>query len=199
MGTNVILDIIGSIIIAGILMLSIFRVNNSSTEDLYKGTGNLVAQTNLATVVQILETDFRRIGYCADWKKIPVPTEAILNADSAGIRYLTDVDKDGNVDTMYYYFDSLTDIPGTPNPRDRFIYRVVNSETPVGVNLGVTQFSLEYFNALGSKLNFPISDPREIFTMQIDITVEDVAAYDEKYQTIFWRQIRMAARNLFNR
>jgi hypothetical protein len=35
--------------------------------------------------------------------------------------------------------------------------------------------------------------------MQIDITVEDVAAYDEKYQTIFWRQIRMAARNLFNR
>jgi len=199
MGTNVILDIIGSIIIAGILMLSIFRVNNSSTEDLYKGSGNLVAQTNLATVVQILETDFRRIGYCADWKQIPVPTEAILNADSAGIRYLTDVDKDGNVDTMYYYFDPITDIPGTPNPRDRFLYRVVNGETPVGVNLGVTQFSLEYFNALGSKLSFPISDPREIFTMQIDITVEDVAAYDEKYQTIFWRQIRMAARNLFNR
>jgi hypothetical protein len=199
MGTNVILDIIGSIIIAGILMLSIFRVNNSSTENLYQGTGNLVAQTNLATVVQILETDFRRIGYCADWKQIPVPTEAILNADSAGIRYLTDVDKDGTVDTMHYYFDPLTDIPGTPNPRDRFLYRVVNSETPVGVNLGVTQFNLEYFNALGSKLSFPITNPREIFTMQIDITVEDAAAYDEKYQTIFWRQIRMAARNLFNR
>ncbi len=199
MGTNVILDIIGSIIIGGILMLSIFRVNNSSTEDLYRGSGNLVAQTNLATVVQILETDFRRIGYCADWKQIPIPTEAILNADSAGIRYLTDVDKDGVIDTMYYYFDHATDIPGTPNPRDRFLYRVVNNETPVGVNLGVTQFNMEYFNALGTKLNFPIADPREINTMQIDITVEDVAAYDEKYQTIFWRQIRMAARNLFNR
>jgi hypothetical protein len=199
MGANVILDIIGSIIIAGILMLSIFRVNNSSTEDLYRGSGNLVAQTNLATVVQILETDFRRIGYCFDWKQIPVPTEAILSADSVSIRYLTDVDKNGIVDTMYYYFDPITDIPGTPNPRDRFLYRVVNSETPYGVNLGVTQFSLEYFNALGTKLSFPLSDPREIYTMQIDITVEDVAAYDEKYQTIFWRQIRMAARNLFNR
>ena len=199
MGTNVILDIIGSIIIGGILMLSIFRVNNSSTEDLYRGSGNLVAQTNLATVVQILETDFRRIGYCADWKQIPIPTEAILNADSVGIRYLTDVDKDGVVDTMYYYFDHATDIPGTPNPRDRFLYRVVNNETPVGINLGVTQFKMEYYNALGTKLNFPIADPREIYTMQIDITVEDVAAYDEKYQTIFWRQIRMAARNLFNR
>jgi hypothetical protein len=199
MGTNVILDIIGSIIIAGILMLSIFRVNNSSTEDLYRGSGNLVAQTNLATVVQILETDFRKIGYCSDWKQIPVPTEAILSADSISIRYLTDVDKNGIVDTMFYYFDPLTDIPGTPNPRDRFLYSVVNGETPVGVNLGVTQYRMEFFNSLGTKLSFPITDPREIYTMQIDITAEDVAAYDEKYQTIFWRQIRMAARNLFNR
>jgi hypothetical protein len=199
MGANVLLDILGSVIIASILMLSIFRTHNASTEDLYRGSGNLVAQTNLATVVQILETDFRKIGYCADWQQIPVPTEAILFADSSSIRYLTDVDKDGIVDSMYYYFDNLTDIPETPNPRDRLLYRVVNSETPVGVNLGVTQFNLEFFNTMGTKLNFPISDPREIYTMQIDITVEDVAAYDEKYQTIFWRQIRMAARNLFNR
>jgi len=199
MGTNVILDIIGSILIGGIIMLSIFRVNNSSTENMYRGTGNLIAQTNLATIVRILETDFRKIGYCADWKQIPVPTSAILFADSTSLRYLTDVDKNGSVDTMYYYFDAATDIPGTTNPRDRFLYRVVNSETPIGVNLGVTQFKMEYFNALGTKLNFPISDPREIYTMQIDISVEDIDAYDQKYQTIFWRQIRMAARNLFNR
>jgi len=87
MGSNVILDIIGSVIIGGILILSIFRVNNSSTEDLYRGSGNLVAQTNLATVVQILETDFRRIGYCADWKQIAIPTDAILDADSFNRKY----------------------------------------------------------------------------------------------------------------
>lgn len=199
MGTNVILDIMGSVIIAGILMISIFRLQNSTTEDLYRGTGNLTAQTNLATVVQILETDFRRIGYCADWQQIPVPTEAILYADSSSIKYLTDVDQNGLIDTMYYYFDPSTDISSTPNPRDRFLYRVANSETPVDINMGVTQFKMEFYNAMGSKLNFPIADPREIYSMQIDITVEDVAAYDEKYQTIFWRQIRMAARNLFNR
>lgn len=180
-------------------MLSLFRVSNSSTEDLYRGTGNLTAQTNLATVVQILENDFRKIGYCADWKQIPVPTEAILYADSCSIRYLTDVDQDGVIDTMYYHMDYATDIPQTPNPRDRFLYRTVNGEAPVGVNLGLTEFKMEFYNALGTKLNFPIADPREIYSMQIDISVEDVAAYDEKYQTVFWRQIRMAARNLFNR
>lgn len=199
MGVNVILDILGSMIIGSILLLSLFRVSNSSTEDLYRGTGNLTAQTNLATVVQILENDFRKIGYCADWKQIPVPTEAILYADSCSIRYLTDVDQDGMIDTMYYHMDYATDIPQTPNPRDRFLYRTVNGEAPVGVNLGLTEFKMEFYNALGTKLNFPIADPREIYSMQIDISVEDVAAYDEKYQTVFWRQIRMAARNLFNR
>jgi hypothetical protein len=199
MGTNVILDIIGSIIIAGIIMISIFRLQNSSTEDLYRGTGNLTAQTNLATVVQILETDFRRIGYCADWQQIPVPTESILYADSNSIRYLTDIDQNGLIDTMYYHFDPVTDIPSTPNPRDRFLYRTINAEAPADVNMGVIQFKMEFYNSLGTKLNFPLADPREIYSMQIDITVEDVAAYDEKYQTIFWRQIRMAARNLFNR
>ncbi|MCW9065006.1 MAG: hypothetical protein OQJ78_01825 [Ignavibacteriaceae bacterium] len=199
MGTNVILDIMGSIFIAGIIMISIFRLQNSATEDLYRGTGNLTAQTNLATVVQILETDFRRIGYCADWEEIPVPTEAILYADSISIKYLTDVDQNGLIDTMHYYFDPITDIPTTPNPRDRYLYNVVNGEAPVDINMGVTQFKMEFYNTLGTKLNFPIADPREIYSMQIDITVEDVAAYDEKYQTIFWRQIRMAARNLFNR
>ena len=199
MGVNVMLDILGSVIIGGILMLSIANVNENSTENLYKGTGNLVAQTNLATVVQILENDFRKIGYCADWQQIPTPTEAILFADSTSIRYLTDVESDGVVDTMFYYIDYSTDIPETPNPRDRFLYRVINNEVPVGVNLGITQFKMDFYSALGTELTFPIADPREIYTMQIDITVEDVAAYNQEYQTVFWRQIRMAARNLFNR
>jgi hypothetical protein len=147
----------------------------------------------------VLESDFRKIAYCADWQQIPTPTEAILSADSGSIKFLTDTDNNGIVDTMFYYFDYFTDIPETPNPRDRYLYRVINSEKPVGVNLGVTNFKFEFFNALGTKLTFPIAQPREIYTMQIDLTVEDVSAYDEKYQTIFWRQIRMAARNLFNR
>jgi hypothetical protein len=93
----------------------------------------------------------------------------------------------------------VKDITATPNPRDRYLYRLINGESPVDVNMGITEFKMEFYNALGTKLSFPISEPREIYSMQIDITVEDVAAYDEKYQTVFWRQIRMAARNLFNR
>lgn len=199
MGASVILDILGSTIIGGILMMSLFRINGSAVENNYTGTGELIAQQNLATVVQVLENDFRKIGYCAEWKKIPVPTESILAADSNRIQFLTDVDSDGNVDTMLYYLGPTSELSQSPNPRDRFLYRVVNNEAPVGINLGVTQFHMTFYDALGNKINFPIATPGEIFTMQIDLTVEDVAAYDEKYSTAFWRQIRLAARNLRNR
>ena len=199
MGISVILDILGSTIVGGILMLSLFRINDTAVENAYTGNGELTAQTSLATIVQILEYDFRKIGYCADWNKIPNPSQAIISADSTQIKFLTDVDFDGNVDSIKYYLGPTSELTNSPNPRDRYLYRVVNTEAPVGVNLGVTQFRLNFFNVIGNKLNFPISQPGEIYTMQIDITVEDVDAYNKQYSTAFWRQIRLAARNLRNR
>ena len=199
MGISVILDILGSIIIGGILMMNLFQINASAVENNYTGTGELIAQQNLATIVQVLENDFRKIGYCADLKKIPVPPESILEADSNRIKFLTDVDFDGNVDSLLYYLGPTSELTQTPNPRDRYLYRVENNEAPIGVNLGVTQFHMTFYDALGNKINFPIATPGEIFTMQIDLTVEDVSAYDENYSKAFWRQIRLAARNLRNR
>ncbi len=199
MGTSVILDILGSTVIGGILMMNLFQINSSAVENNYTGNGELIAQTNLSTTVQVLEIDFRKIGYCADWEQIPIPTQAIISADSSSIKFLTDVDSDGIVDTMHYYLGPTSELLSTPNPRDRFLYRVVNSEVPAGVNLGVTQFNLTFFDVLGNPIRFPITVPGQIYTMQIDITVEDVAAYDEKYSSAFWSQIRLAAKNLRNR
>ena len=199
MGFSVIIDILGATVIGGILMMNLFQINNAAVENNYTGNGELIAQTNLATIVEILEVDVRKIGYCADWEKIPIPTQAILSADSTSIKYLTDVDSDGNVDTMHYYLGPTSELLSTPNPKDRLLYRVVNSEAPVGVNLGVTQFKLTFFDVLGNPISFPIAVPGEIYTMQIDITVQDVAAYNEKYSSAFWRQIRLAAKNLRNR
>jgi hypothetical protein len=199
MGTNVILDILGSIVIFGLLMLILFRISESTSKNTYKGSGDLLAQQNLASIIQVLEYDLRKIGYCADWEKIPTPNLSLLLVDSTKIKFLTDVDKDGNMDSLFYYLGPTSELTITPNPRDRFLYRVVNNETPVGVNLGVIQFHLTYFNSLGNQLSFPISVPGEVNTMQIDIAVEDVDAYNKEYSTAYWRQIRMVARNLRNR
>ena len=67
MGFSTILDILGSTIIGGILMMNLFQINSSAVENNYTGTGELTAQQNLSAIVQVIEHDFRKIGYCADW------------------------------------------------------------------------------------------------------------------------------------
>lgn len=199
MGTNVILDIMGSMIIGGILIMTLFRLSDRATERTYSQSGDLTIQQNVATVVSILEYDFRKIGYCADWTKIPDPTKSIILADSNKIKFLTDVDKNKTVDTMFYYIGPPSELIYTANPRDRFLYRVVNSEKPVKVNLGVTYFNLVYYNSNKDIIKTPVAVPGEIRSLQISLAVEDIEAYNQKYSKVFWRQIRMSAKNLKNR
>lgn len=66
MGFSTLLDIIGSMIIGGILLSITMRLNDAATEKTYNNSGELSMQQNLATVAQILEKDFRKIGYCSD-------------------------------------------------------------------------------------------------------------------------------------
>ena len=201
MGFSDILDLAGSILIGGLIMLILFRMNDAAVENVYNNGGELSLQQNLSVTAKVLEDDFRRIGYCTDWTKIPDPSKSILLADSSRIKFLTDVDENGVVDTLYYYLGPTSELTQTPNPRDRFLYRVINSPTtsPKAANLGVTQFKLLYFDALGDTLDFPIAVPSQVYTLEINLTVENVAGYNQKYSSAFWRQIRLVARNLKNR
>lgn len=193
------IDLAGSMLIGGLMMLIIFRMSDSAAENVYNNGGELILQRNLAVTAEVLESDFRKIGYCFNWNKIPDPSKSILQADSTSIKFLTDIESDGDVDTIHYYLGLASALVQTANPRDRLLYRVINNETPAGINLGVTHFKLNYFNALGDTIYPPITIPSEIYTMEINITVENTEAYDQKYSSAFWRQIRLVARNLRNR
>jgi len=189
----------GSIIIGGILMLITWRLSDAATEKTYNNSGELSLQQNLTTVAQILETDFRKVGFCADYNKFPDPGKAIVYGDESRITFLADVDLDTNMDSIRYYLGPVSELSATPNPRDRLLYRVVNNEPAASSNLGVTQFRLVFFDALGDTLPPPITTPGIISSLEINLSVENVAAYDTAYTWAFWRQIRLVARNLRNR
>jgi len=199
MGFSTILDILGSIIIGGILMTIVFRLSDAATEKTYNNSGELALQQNLTTVAQIIEYDFRKIGYCADWNKLPDPSKAILFADTSEIKFLTDIEPDGNLDSIYYYLGPTSELLVTENPRDRILYRVINDDGPVKSNLGITQFYMIYYDALGDTIYLPVDNYGLIASIEINVTVENVAAYDTSYSRAYWRQIRMVARNLKNR
>lgn len=199
MGFTTILDILGSIIIGGILMNIAFRFSDTITERTYNHSGELTIQQNLATSAQIIEYDFRKIGYCKNWNLIPDPTKAILYADTSEIKFYTDIDNDGDVDSIRYYLGPTSELSGTANPRDRLLYRVLNNETPKSSNLGITQFYLVFYDALGDTIVPPIGINGGITSIEINLTVENTDAYDQRYSKAFWRQIRMVSRNLRNR
>lgn len=212
MGFSTLIDILGSTLIGGMLFLILLRVNDTAVENAYVYGGELIVQQNLVEVVTLLEHDFRKIGYCADWQQIPDPSQAIIAADSNDITFLTDLDSDGNVDTLRYYTGTVAELSGTSNPRDKMLYRIENNAQPRGANLGVTEFHMIFFDAIGNVIPFPINVPSEIYTMQINITVENTeplttfgqsekvdGGLDTLNSSAFWRQIRLAARNLRNR
>lgn len=199
MGFTTILDILGSIIIGGILMTIAYRMQDTITEKTYNHSGELIIQQNLATTARIIEYDFRKIGYCKNWNLISDSTAVITYADTSEIKFLTDINDDGIVDSIHYYLGPTSELTNTANPRDRMLYRVVNDEIPKTSNLGVTQFQLVYYDALGDTLYPPLIGKRGIISIEINLTVENTEAYDQIYSKAFWRQIRMVSRNLEKR
>ncbi len=211
MGSSSLLDIIGSFVVAGLLLVMGLRLDAQANEATLVYNGNAILQSNLTALVDMIETDFRKIGYCANWTKIADPTLSIRIADSNRIRFLTDLTSstypfgDGNLDSITYYVGPTSELASTPNPRDRYLYRQTNNSTPYPMNLGVTQFSFLYFDTGGDQLSFPVSDPRLIYSMQVSIVIESAAPYQQQYMNdpsqyqVFWKQIRLVTQNLRNR
>jgi hypothetical protein len=200
MGYSTILDIIGSMAIGGLLLLILWRLDDSAVQNVINNGQEITLQQNMTTIALILEHDFRKIGYCANWNNIPDPSKAILYADTSSIKFLTDDNDDGVVDTLYYYLGPTSELASTPNPRDRYLYRILNGKKLQEADLGITRFRLVYYDALGDSITSnPVTNPGTIATIEINLTVEDVYAYDQQYDQAFWRQIRLAARNLQNR
>jgi type II secretory pathway component PulJ len=205
MGSSTMLDVIGSFFIGGILMLMALRLNASGMETSAVYNSNLILQQNLTTLVRIIEEDFRKIGYCRDWKKIPDPSKSIRVADSSRFRFWTDVDNNGTLDSITYFIGPTSELLDTPNPRDRFLYRQVNNTAAMRMNLGVTQFSLRYRDAENDPISFPVTDPRLVYFMEINVAVETPAPLQQEFVSdttqyeAYWRQIRLLTKNLRNR
>jgi len=205
MGTSSMMDMIGSFFVAGTLLLMGLQMNASANEASVVYSGNGILQRNITTLVDIMETDFRRIGYCKDWTKIPDPSQSVRIAGSTKLRFLTDVENDGTLDSITYYLGPVSELAATPNPTDRYLYRQVNNGAPFPMNLGVTQFSLKYYDTDNDTIPFPITDPRKICYMEIFVAVASAFPREQQYMNdasqydVFWKQRRLVTKNLRNR
>ena len=107
MGSQVILDLIASSLTFGTLLLMAIRLNGTVSESVQMYNGDLLVQGNIVTVINMLEYDFRKIGYCADSKQLPDPTKYIIYADSNSIKFYTDLANPPHTRTAMAFLNCL--------------------------------------------------------------------------------------------
>lgn len=198
------LDILSSMIISGLLLLSALSMNERATSNTFETEASLTVQQNITSIVENLEWDFRLIGYCAN-DTIPANT-FIISGDTNEITFQADVNNDGSMDTVSWDMEPWR-IPGCPNPNVRMLVRKVSGINGVSQvdssNLGVTEFRLRYFNELGDTVGTPfIGDTAGVQVIEVTVTVQPVNAYaDTSNKRIFstWRETRLVSKNLNNR
>lgn len=189
------IDIIGSSIIGGFLLLLLFNVLDTTSEYFISHGDDLIVQQNLTSVASILEHDLRKMGFL-----VPEMELSILQADSTALKFRGDINNDFSVDTVEYYLGPTSDLSVTQNPDDRFIYRKVNGLPIKGAKTGVvTDFKFEYLDQDGNE----VANLGSIKMIRINMKVENSAVYSNdpnpkktKYRTAIWRQTRLVSRNL---
>ncbi|MCL4547779.1 MAG: hypothetical protein M1495_04340 [Bacteroidetes bacterium] len=186
-----IIKLIGANVIAGFVILIILSLNmrmSDSANQLYQDTFN---QRNAITSAQILEYDFYKMGYGVTGNKI-------LQADSSVIKYLSDVDNNGTVDTVTYYTGSKTALTSTANPNDMELFRKLN-QTISSISI-VTRFNLSYFDSSNANLSYASLTSQltraKIRTIQVLVKTELPDSTGNLYSPVDWRK-RIRPRNLF--
>ncbi len=200
MGSSTLLDIVSSMLISGLLLFVALQMDAKSVQNTFDSQASLTVQQNLTSLVESLEYDFRKIGYCKKPNIVPQSDEFIQSGDSNSVSFLSDIADSGRLDTVKYWLGSDT-IPSCPNKNVRMLYRQVDSGPRLASNLGITEFKLRYFDSSGNPLQPPIGSPNGVQLMDITIRIEPTASYNANYDSIYavWRQTRLVSQNLLHR
>lgn len=172
---NGMFDIVASVVIGGVILAMLVAFNGNIAQNSGAQTIKVLTQTNLTEVTNVLEYDFRKMGYLVG----SFPDSAIIYADSNRIRFRGDINNDGVVDTVTYYLDT-TVASGYANTKTRILRRAVSFAGGISMNLGITRFRLWYYAATDSILTAnPVTQPSQIKSLKVAVNIESTVPYKE--------------------
>jgi len=178
------LDIAGSFVIGGIVILIFANLNLSisagASENLHSG----IVQGGLTSAADLIEYDFYKIGYRCSGNKIEI-------ADSSEIKFYSDIDNDGVSDEINYFLGDAESFTETSNPNDFLLSREKNNENPVA-SIPVVDFKLTYYDSLGQKLDYTLLSSQsardKIKTLKIRMKCESADMIDNHYEAVEWEK-----------
>jgi hypothetical protein len=189
-----ILDYITSVVIFGVLLLTVARVQTNLQSTLGQSTFNLTTQRSGVELARQIEYDFLKIGHRVNGLKIGV-------ADSTRITFRSDLENNHNVLTVAYRAGTPSEATYSMNPDDFPLYRAING-VAVRQNFGLTSFRIWYFDSLYNQMTTPITvvdSLRKIKSIRVRFTVTSqdpiTDGIDTVWSAITWEK-HIIPRNL---
>jgi len=174
---TVMLDIILSVVLFGMIVLSVMNININMSNQNYQGLIEFHTQTEAIQLARIIEFDFRKIGYTIPTASRP----AIQIAETSHVRFKTNLQNSpGATDMVDYTLGGLVSV--SVNPRDRMLVRTENT-TSIYINYSVVRFLLSYYNSRDSLLVAPITGALRdsIRSVKVMLILESPEPFDTTY------------------
>jgi hypothetical protein len=191
---SIVIDLLGSIMIAAAVILFGLRLNENISDHLQTSMATLNVQEGLVESIRTIETDFRKIGY-----GLVDPKTAVEVSQPGHIRFKADIDRNGSIDRVSW---QLVQLPVVGTDTMRVLYRQVNTDLPLLIATDVQDFRLRYLRQDGLPADTSVKSQIWIIETTLRVKspykVADMVKGNAQMTEVegFWRQTRLASRNL---
>ena len=185
---GVMIDIIGSTIIRGVIVLVILNLNVSLNNALSQKTVRAALKQKTVVPAQILTDDIRLAGF----NQAAPKTFAV--ADTSEIKFLADLNNDGSTDIVRYYLGAAP-----TGSTHRVLYRQLNNGASFELARDVISLKFTYYNSLAGTITPHASGwppTANIKSISIKLVIEANAQTTEgigtgntaSYERAYWEQ-----------
>jgi hypothetical protein len=181
------LDVIGAIILFGVVLLMTLQLNIFTAETAMQQ--NLTAQNQEWVTGNesglgfsgMIEYDLAQIGYGDSL------APSVTLADTNRITFRADIDNNGSVDSVKYYVTNPPSIPPGGNQNLKYLFRKQNTESGLEGWVGVSQFRILYLDNMGRSLPVPVSGASlsDIRSIRVQIALESATRVKSDWDTTF--------------
>lgn len=195
---STLLDIFGSVVIAGMLFMMIIKLNLFSKQTSYTSDNELKIIQNTKTLSEILEYDLRKIGYKSEY------ATKFKKANIQEVEFYSDIDTiNSKNDVVRYWIEPSTE------PGFQILKRTIKDsignilQTMEGPSLGLDSLKFTYFEASGDSIkyaetNSKLDKIRYIKTelwVKSSYAVKDAFSNDSTISKTYW-EFTINPRNL---
>lgn len=188
------IDLITSVVVFGILAVTVARIQSNINVTMYQNQFNVVVQTNAVELARQVEWDFAKIGHHVTGQKI-------LYAGASEIRYYADIDNDNTIHAIRYFTGDTSQCRSTLNANDFPLFRIQDGKS-VQQNWGLTAMKFSYYDDANAEMPTPVtavSDLARIHSITVSFRLQSsepvVSLQDTSWAEVTWEKT-IVPRNL---